>query len=96
MKPKKPKLYNPKLVILWDNEIKQAVKTLKNVRDFYNDNKDNDNINDRDWTDVVMEAIKACNAALYHPALLEENSAITVMVASNLKELEEDENDKNM
>lgn len=85
MKPRKPVVYAPKLVVLWDHEIKQAVKAIHFLKVFGEEKREETPENIKIWADLMIDAIKACAAALYHPTILEEDSAITVMVATGKK-----------
>jgi hypothetical protein len=33
------------------------------------------------WSQLLIDAVKACHAALYHPAILDPDASVTVMIA---------------
>ena len=62
--------------------IKHAAKAIQAIKDFDGEDREMNDENTKIWSDLVLNAVKACGAALYHPALLDDECNVTVMTAN--------------
>lgn len=74
-------IIQPRIVVLLEHEVKAAVRSLKNIKDFDKGIRAETEENRKEYSQLLVDAVNACYAALYHPEILNPDVSVTVMVA---------------
>ena len=74
-------IIQPRIVVLIEQELKTADRAIQNIKDFDKEEREETEENTKAWSQLMVDAVKACHAALYHPAMLDPDTSVTVMVA---------------